>query len=77
MSTDVAPHRYQPLTFWDRFADLKRSRCRVCELPQSLHGVSGVVDGWAPARSIGDRTRYPEARFVEATPPHHTPGGGA
>lgn len=51
MAVTVSPHEFKFLLPWDLLH--KNGRCFRCTLPKFAH----PVDYWAPARSLGDKTK--------------------
>lgn len=65
INTEVSPHKFSPLRFWDRWHS--GGRCRACMRPKWLHPVRH----WTMARAIGDTSAasVPGCEAYDASPP--------
>lgn len=51
MPTNVSPHGFKPIRFWDLLH--KNGRCNRCKLPRFAH----PIHYWAPARPMYDKSK--------------------
>ena len=55
---EIAPHRFEPLAFWDSW--FCNGRCKHCHLPKMWHPTQGYMK----ARAKGDRRSASVMRAV-------------